>query len=775
MTSPASKQAAEKLATVLGTTSKLFAGMRQIFNVAGLPEALSYLKSATGISFPMFAQDDAGNTIGPLGPDGLRQSWLDRHEADHAAMDNLVKFQRNALTGGGGITGSTQTVAGKVVGQSIHCDVLIYGATASGVMAAIAAKKAGKKAVIVDPGTHIGGMVTGGVSYTDTYGNDFQILTDEVNDFYVDMAGHYGKTQAAFWGESYNGAPAVAKSLLNARIAEYQVAIYQRARIKRVQKIGTVISRAVFELSDAANLATDFAITADVYIDASYEGDLLARAGCSYTVGREGNAVYNELDNGVRTPTTNGWAIDPYVTPGNSGSGLLPGIIAGPLAAAGSGDSYVQAYSYRVHITTGADKRPFPEPQSYNALNYEVLGRLCAAGHITSLSSIFTLRAIKDGMIDMNNGMGQLSLDYVMGSLAYPNADYATRDQIVQAHKDYTLGLFKFIREDSRVPSAVKTELATYGLPPRSQFDTDDGLPPQLYVREARRLVGDFVQTDRHCRRLDTVNDGIVVGVYPLDSHHVQRYVNESGNVAIEGGFFDNQGRFWISYGAMLPKATECTNLLVTFAISASHAAFSAIRMEPQAMMLGMAAGYAASQAIDNLSTVQSVSAAKVRQALGYDPANSIVLDVPDSGSPGVTTRPTGTVTLTGTWTRVGTLSSVTDASIYGDGYLSDGNANKGSLSIAFAPKVAKAGMYNVYIHYPHAAAGRATNLPVAMTNGGTAKNVSINATQDGRWRRVGVEPYYFAAGDPSADTVTISNTGTNSYAVVDAIALVPA
>ena len=676
----------------------------------------------------------------------------------------------NVIEAGGAVD---LMVGSKSVGAAIHCDILIYGATASGIMSAIVAQRQGKRAVIIDPGTHIGGMVTGGVSYTDVYGNDYQILKDEVNQFYGDMAAVYGKTQAQFWAENYNGAPAVAKSLLAQRIANNGIKIYQKARIKRTTKIGAKGQRVVLELTDSPSVLSDFSVFADVFHDASYEGDLMRKFGCSYVVGREDNAVYNETDNGVRVTYTGGWSIDPYVIEGNSGSGLLPGIIAGPLAAAGSGDAKVQAYSYRVHVTTGADKRPFPEPASYNALNYEVLGRLCAAGNITTLSQIFVQRAIKDGLEDWNNGASLISLDYVMGSWAYPLADYATRANIVQAHKDYTLGLFKFIREDSRVPAGIKTALAAYGLPPRSQFDTDDGLPPQLYVREAARMVGDFVQTDRHCRLLDAVNDGIAIGSYPLDSHHVQRYVNASSKVALEGEFFDNQGRFWISYGAMVPKATECSNLVVSFGVSATHGAFSAIRMEPQAMMMGVAAGYAACLAIDNFSTVQAVSAKKIRELMGFEPANSIVMDIP-GGATGTVTTPSGTVTVTGAWTETETLSSVSDATIYGPTFLSDGNAGKGTKSIAWAPNIPVTGQYLVYVHYPHAAS-RGTNIPLVIANNGSAANLTLNQTQDGRWKLASATPYTFRAGTPSADTVTLSNTGTSNFVMADAIALVPA
>lgn len=664
-------------------------------------------------------------------------------------------------------------ISGEILPLYSAFDIVVYGATASGIMAAIAAKKQGKKALIVDPTTHIGGMVTGGVSYTDVYGNDYQILKDEVNTFYADMAAIYDKDQPTFWSESYNGAPATSMSLLMQRIQSYGIQIVTGRSIKRTQKIGTTIAKAVFELSESPSVDTDWSVSADVFIDASYEGDLLAKAGCSYTVGREDNATYTEIDNGVRVEYTNGWSIDPYVTEGVSGSGLLPGIIPGPLAATGSADSKVQAYSYRVHVTTGAGKRPFTEPQTYNPLNYEILGRLCAAGNITTLTQIFVFRAVKDGLFDMNNGASLISLDYVGGSWTYPLASAADRATIIQAHKDYTLGLFKFLREDSRVPAGIKASLATYGLAPVNQFDTVDGLPPQLYVREARRMVSDFVENDRHCRNILSINDGICIGVYPLDSHHVQRFVNSSSKVALEGEFFDNQGRFWISYGAIVPKTTQCTNLLVTFAISASHAAFSSIRMEPQAMMMGVAAGYAAALAIDGQVSVQSILARDLRVLMGFEPANSIVVDVPP-GATGTVSTPTGSVTVTGSWTEAETLSAVTDASIYGPTFLSDGNAGKGTKSIVFAPNVATAGLYNVYAYFPHAAS-RATNTPVSMTNNGTAKNVTLNQTQDGRWKRVGAESYYFRAGSPSADTITISNTGTSNFVMCDAFALVPA
>jgi hypothetical protein len=683
-----------------------------------------------------------------------------------------------------------------------NVDVCVYGATASGIMAAISAAQNGKSVELINPDAVFGGMpAQGGLSYTDRAGGDCNVLKGLANTLYRAIwSANYTANATdypTFWGQSLNGSPKATIAQLTAMLASIRIAVRNNYRVvaTAVKKSGTKIDSVTFEDALTPLTAPQLSVTASVYIDATYEGDLMAAAGCSFAVGREANSQYGETYNGVVTPynKAGAWQIDPYVTPGVPASGLLHGVNS-TVAAVGTGDSRVQAYGFRVNVvsTSGGPGtyRRFPEPTNYNPLNYEILGRQFAAGQITAWSDnasppgLFNDHLCKDGVTDLNAGSALQQLDFIGGADAWPNATYAQRAVIYQQHVDWALGLFKFLREDSRVPAGIKTTLAGFGLPPYSQIPTRRGLPGQLYVREGRRMVGDFVMTDQHCQRIAPVNDGVAVGFYAMDSHHCQTVVYD-GFVALEGGFFQKtasggaDGRYWISYKALCPKIAECTNLLVTFAVSASHAAFASIRVEPISMQLGEAAGYAAARAIDTGATVQAVDPYKIKEAMGYYPSGAVVLDIqPGSNAAGTYADPNGSgqIVVAGAWQELQTLSTFSEASIFGPTYLSDGSTNKGSCSVEFQFNLPKAGTYSAYVFYPEGATGtRSGSVPHTVTAAGAVQaaiNVNELNTTSGAWKLLGT--YAFTANDPANNKVVVSNTGTTGYVVTDAMALVP-
>lgn len=666
-----------------------------------------------------------------------------------------------------------------------HVDICIYGATASGIMAAISAWQNGKSVELINPDQAFAGMpVAGGLSYTDVTqaSNDAWVLKGLTGTLYQTIWSQFYSATVTdfptFFTQSLNGSLRATRTVLTQMLSATRVTITNGFRIRSASKTGTVIDSAVFEDS-ADPTKPSYTVIAKQFIDATYEGDLLAAAACSFTVGREANSIYGETYNGVLSPYQNNWQVSPYVIDGNPASGLLPGIQPS-LAAIGSGDAKVQAYSYRVNVTTASNRRKFPDPNNYNPQLYEILGRQFAAGQITALTQIFEIRAIKDGLFDMNNAGAFGTLDFIGANWGYPTATYDQRDAIIEAHKDYTLGLFKFIKTDPRTPIAIFNSLAAYGLPDYTQMQSSSGFPAQLYVREARRMIGDFVQIDKHCLRTLPVNDGVCVGYYAMDSHHVQQVV-VGGFFALEGNFFqktgpsNTDGRYWVSYGVMLPKVAECTNLLVTFAISASHAAFASIRLEPVAMQLGEAAGYAASYAIDRNINVQAVPVDAIRDAMGVFPSGGFVVDAPPGAAiPGTYNVPNGKVVTSGPWSELFGLGAATTASIFGPTFLYDGAANAGQCSASFRFSLPNAGKYNLYAFYP-ASATRYNHVALSIKFGGATDNTKeLNQQATGNWVLVGT--FAFTANDPDNNSVTVLNTGSGSGlgVAVDAFCLQP-
>ncbi len=371
---------------------------------------------------------------------------------------------------------------------------------------------------------------------------------------------------------------------------------------------------------------------AKVFIDASYEGDLMAKSGVSYIVGREPNSLYGETLNGTFPFTPAPFPkISPHVIPGDPKSGLLPRVEPKPPAPKGSGDHRVQAYNFRVCLTDIPENRvPISKPANYNPLEYELLAR-----HIATMKNVrpgprkhaaiglrgnggdlgINFELVPNRKTDSNSG-SEFGSDMFGASYDWPEGDYAARERLFQYHKDYTLGLLWFLGHDERLPVEVRAEMQRWGLP-KDEFADTGHFPHQLYVREARRMISDYVVTEHDAKGGPRAEDGVALASYPLDSHGVTLYVDEKGVLHRERGFFvGGFSAFPISYRALRPRAGECDNLLVLSCLSASHAAYGSVRMEPVFMMLGHAAGAAASLAIDRSATVQNVPYPALRERL---------------------------------------------------------------------------------------------------------------------------------------------------------------
>jgi hypothetical protein len=489
--------------------------------------------------------------------------------------------------------------------KKMEADLCVYGGTSGGVAAAIQMRRMGRSAVIVAAGKHLGGMTTGGLGATDI-GNKAAIGGIS-RDFYRRLGRHYGKD------ESWTFEPSVAEKIINDMVMEADVPVFFEERLKEVKKEGNRIKEIVTESGSAFRAA--------MFVDATYEGDLLAKAGVSYTVGREANAKYGETLNGVHFghPNHNFKApVDPYVKEGDPSSGLLKGISGEDPGEQGEGDTKVQAYNFRMCLTKAADRLPFPKPQGYDPERYTLLARYIHAGVWDVLR---LTKWMPNGKTDTNN-YGAFSTDNIGRNYGWPDGDWATRERIYQDHVTYQQGLMWFLCHDERVPQAIRDEVNEWGLP-RDEFVDNGGWPHELYVREGRRMISPYVMTEHNCRGRVTAEDSVGLAAYNMDSHNCQRVARiengravarNEGNVEI-GGF----PPYPIAYRALVPRESECANLLVPVCLSSSHIAYGSIRMEPVFMILGQSAATAASVAIDGKTSVQKVDAPKLQTKLKED------------------------------------------------------------------------------------------------------------------------------------------------------------
>lgn len=510
----------------------------------------------------------------------------------------------------------------------IEAEVCVYGGTSGGVVAAVQASRLGKRVALAEPGEHLGGMSSGGLGWT-----DFGAATGKAEigglarEFYRRVGKHYGKV------EEFTLEPRVAERVFNEWVGEAGVPVAFRQRLRSVAKEGRRVVAIVME--DGTTYR------ASMFIDATYEGDLMARAGLTCVVGREANAQYGETLNGKQEPATNPRAgkftvrFDPYVVPGVPASGPLPLLLQpGSLGETGTADDRVQSYNYRVCLTrVGANQVPLAPPSRYDPADYELLARWIearvAGGETLKLSDFCKYDPLPNGKFDFNNRW-PISTDFIGGSSAYPEATYSGREEIARQHEDYLRGFFHFLATSPRVPAAVREEMRAFGLC-KDEFVDNGGWPHQLYVREARRLVSDFVMTQQHCQGKAKAGRPVGLAAYGIDIHAVQRIVHE-GQPVNEGSNGGGVPRpYPIAYASIVPKASECANLFVTFGLSASHVAFASIRMEPVFMVLSQSAATAACLAIDDRVGVQDLDYPRLRARLLDD---GQVLDWPPPARP---------------------------------------------------------------------------------------------------------------------------------------------
>jgi hypothetical protein len=486
-------------------------------------------------------------------------------------------------------------------------DLVVYGGTAGGVITAVTAAREGLRVALLEPGNHLGGMVTGGLSATDH--GEKQVVGGYSLEFYERLGRHYGR-DFEWYPE-----PHVAEKVLQEMIQETQIVeVFYEHRLKERDGVKREEAR-ITEI----RMENGSTFHAAIFVDASYEGDLMAQAGVSCTWGREDTGQYGESLAGVR-PKDPSHQFDFPVPAYDENGKLLPEIQKEPRGELGSADRKIQAYNFRMILTNDPGNRvPFSEPPNYDPSRYELLARFLAEylrqnGRPPRVDEILLPRDIANHKWDFNN-RGPFSTDYIGRSWDYPNASYEQRALIWQDHIDYTKGLFYFLTNDARVPKSLQEELNEYGLA-KDEFVDNENWPYQLYVREGRRMVGDFVMTQKDIQTELTKPDSIGMGSYNSDSHNVQRYVTEQGHAQNEGNMEVPVTPYQIPYRLLLPKKSEVTNLLVTVCFSASHVTYSTLRMEPVYMIIGQAVGVAAKMAIGGKMPVHAIDTAELTSRL---------------------------------------------------------------------------------------------------------------------------------------------------------------
>jgi hypothetical protein len=668
-------------------------------------------------------------------------------------------------------------------------DVVVYGGTSAGVIAAVQAKKMGKSVIVVGPDVHLGGLSSGGLGYTDT-GNK-AVIGGLARNFYHRVWVEYQKSETWKWqkteafGNKGQGTvamdkdertmwifePSVAEKVFEDYVKEFGLTVLRDEWLDRAKGVRLADGR-IAEIT----MLSGKKFAGKMFIDATYEGDLLAAAGVSYHVGREANSAYGEEWNGnqvgilhhghhfgaVKKP------ISAYKTPGDPSSGMLPRISADAPGVRGEGDKRVQAYCYRWCATDHPDNRiPFPKPANYDASQYELLVRVLDAGWRQTFHKFDLLPNRKT---DTNNH-GPFSFDNIGMNYDYPEASYERRREILAEHRTYQQGLLWFLANDPRVPADVREEASRWGLP-KDEFKDNGHWPHQIYVREARRMVGAFVMTENELTKKKPTPDSVGMGSYTIDSHNVRRYVTPEGNVQNEGDIGVPISPYSIAYGALVPKRGEIANLFAPVACSATHIAYGSIRMEPVFMILGQSAATAAVLAIDGNLAVQDVPYAALRARLLAD---GQVLEhesskekpkghgsaKPASSLPGVTVDD-DEAELTGDWKQ-----SSANSGFVGSGYRHDDKGSAGPVSATFVGKLPAAGTYAVSLTVvPNANRSRDALVRIEHADG----VAEIRADLTGKGASDGLlalGTYRFPAGPAK---VTVSNSGAKGYVLVDAV-----
>lgn len=510
-------------------------------------------------------------------------------------------------------------------------DMIVYGGTSAAITAAVEAVQSGKTVLVVSPDTHLGGLSSGGLGFTDT-GNK-STIGGLSRDFYHRVWLHYNDTSAWKWqkhaeyGNKGQGTvamdgenrtmwifePHVAEQVFEDFVAENKITVLRDEWLDRTNGVikdnGQIVS---------FKTLSGKIFSGKVFIDATYEGDLMAAAGVTFQVGREACSVYNETWNGVQADARHHGhffkgKIDPYKIPGKPESGLLYGISSEPIAQNCTGDNKIQAYCFRLCMSNHPDNRvPFPKPGNYDPAKYELLGRVFDSGWREWFAKF---DMIPNHKTDTNNH-GPFSSDFIGMNYDYPEASYERRKEIIKAHEEYHKGLLYYVANDARVPKDIRDEMNRWGLA-KDEFPDNGNWSRQLYIREARRMVGEYVTSENDVLARREVPNPVGMGSYAMDSHNIQRYVTAEGFVQNEGDVGVNPLKpYSIAYGSIIPKKNECTNLIVPVCVSSSHIAYGSIRMEPVFMILGQSAAVAACIAIDKQVPVQEVEYEYLKEKL---------------------------------------------------------------------------------------------------------------------------------------------------------------
>lgn len=664
-------------------------------------------------------------------------------------------------------------------------DVVIYGGTSAAVAAAVQVKRMNGSVIIIEPTQRIGGLTTGGLGQTDI-GNKAAIGGIS-REFYQRIRRHYDvdsnwkwqrKDQYRSEGQSRSAEtedtmwtfePSVALQVMQSFIDEYNIPVAYGERLDRSRGVELTDGRITsIRMESGRNFSGNF------FIDTTYEGDLMAAAGVSCTVGREGNEQYQETLNGVQTARSVHHqfvpGVDPFREKGNPSSGLLPGIDPAGPGTEGGPDHRVQAYCFRMCLTDQPDNRiPFVKPENFDEENYELLFRNFEAGF---KDVPWSKGSMPNRKTDINNNMG-FSTDFIGQNYQYPEADYVKREQIIQDHRDYQQGLMWVLANHPRVPEHVRREVSRWGTC-RDEFIRPDGWQEQLYIREARRMIGATVMTQHHCQGRAAATMPIGLAAYTMDSHNVQRHVAKDGFVRNEGdvqvgGF----SPYPIDYGAIVPQTQECPNLFVPVCLSATHIAFGSIRMEPVFMVLGQSSGTAAMLCIQQSCPVQKIDYGQLRDRLSADgqvlewkgPKRNTVEGIDMKTLKGIVLDDE-TATRTGFETQSASIGPFVAI-----GYRHDGNDGKGLQEAVFPVTIPAAGKYRLSMAYS-AHSNRATNVPVVLQQGSTLHRFTVNQqtpTGDSPFAALGT--LTLTKGDC---TIGVSNKDTDGYVLIDAFQLLP-
>jgi hypothetical protein len=706
-----------------------------------------------------------------------RQAWKRLDSRREIPYSSKTMKTRTLLGFGTAIFLAGMTHAALRAPQS--ADIVVYGGTSGGVAAAIAAAREGKRVVLLEASQHLGGLTTGGLGATDI-GNKAAI-GGIAREFYERIYQHYARPESWNWLKPDEAAkalagqergkdplvertgkptkwtfePSVAMKIFCAMLAEAKIKPLLGQRLAAVKKDGARIAEIVMENGNV--------FRGRMFIDASYEGDLMAKAGVSCHVGRESNATYDETLNGVRAETPYHQfkvAVDPYVKPGDPSSGLLPLIQPGDGGVVGAGDRCVQAYNFRLCMTKLA----------------RYLEVCAAADNLPPVGKLMNPVPMPNGKTDTNNN-GPFSTDFIGRNYDYPDGDYATRERIWREHEHYIRGFLYFLATSPRVPQKLRGEMNEWGWA-RDEFVETNHFPPQMYVREARRMISDYVMTEHNCRWTRTVEDSVGLGAYGMDSHNCQRIVKK-GRVENEGDVeVGVRGPYPIAYRSIVPKAAQCENLFVPVCLSASHIAYGSIRMEPVFMILGESSAAAAAIAIDGGVTAQKVPYDQLKTrllALNQIISNEAFRSLPppvhgrqlDPARLGGIVVDDTQARLAGDW-----VESRSGSPYVGSGYIHDGNEDKGGKSVRFVPKLPAAGRYEVRLIYA-GLDNRASNVPVVIHSADGEKTVTVNQKK----RLANDQPLSLGAFRFDSGTngwVEIRTEDTNGHVIADAVQFAP-